>query len=358
MRDAASEDSFREMLMSRQAGRRGFWSAAGRWCWLLAVVLLTGCLEKDPNRIRRDHAGLDQLLDANAKIEQLATGMTWAEGPVWIDDGGYLLFTDVPANRIHRWSEQDGVSVFLEPSGYSGPDASAFREPGANGLILGPPGSVLMADSGNREIARLDLASKKKTSLASSYQGKKLNSPNDLVLAPNGAVYFTDPSYGLKGLEESPLKELAYNGVYRRDPNGTVTLIDDRLKRPNGIGLSPDGRTLYVANSDEAHPVWVAYSLGEDGSVSNRRIFADSSDEVAKGTPGVPDGLCIDARGNIFATGPGGLYIFTPDGTRLGRIETGSLVSNCAFGGDGSVLFITSHHRVVRVPTKTRGLRF
>ncbi len=272
--------------------------------------------------IQRDDPRLDALIAPDAKIEKLAEGITWSEGPVWIANGSYLLFSDVPANKMYRWSEADGLSVFLDPSGHPGPDTSAFREPGSNGLIVGPPGTILMADHGNRAIARLDLATKAKTLLATRYQGRKFNSPNDLVLAANGAVYFTDPPYGLEGIDQSPLKEQPHNGVYRLDPDGTITLIDAGLSKPNGIGLSPDGHTLYVANSDPAQPVWIAYGLDPQGNVASRRLFADASVEVAKGLKGNPDGLCVDQHGNLFASGPGGLYAFAPDGSRLGRIET------------------------------------
>lgn len=327
----------------------------------LIIALLVGCSDSAPPaseaaaQIQRDHPALDKLIAPDAKIEKIAEGMTWSEGPVWIAKGGYLLFSDVPANRIYRWSEENGLSIFLEPSGYSGPDLHLFPQPGSNGLILGPAGSILMADSGSRMIARLDLSTKMKTPLATTYKGKRFNSPNDLVQASNGAIYFTDPPYGLKDFHQSPLKELSWSGVYRLDPDGTVTLIDDSLRDPNGIGLSPNGRTLYVANSDAAQPIWVAYTLDTQGNVVSRRIFSDSSAELAQGAKGVPDGLCIDVHGNVFATGPGGVYVLAPDGTRLGRIETGDLVSNCDFGGDGGTLIITSNHTVVRVQTNTQG---
>lgn len=309
--------------------------------------------------IHREAPGLDALIASDAPIERLAGGFGWAEGPVWIpDNGGYLLFTDVPGNRIHRWSQADGASIFLEPSGLAG-DTAGFREPGANGLIRGLGANILLADHGNRAIASLDLATRRKTMLATHFRGRRFNSPNDLVRAANGAIYFTDPPYGLEGLNASPLKEQPHNGVYRLDPDGSVVLIDDSLSFPNGIVLSPDGRTLYVANSDPQRAIWVAYSLDAGGGVVGRRIFADATSEVGRARPGLPDGMAIDVHGNLFATGPGGVIVFAPDGTRLGRIETGTAVANCTFGGaDGRTLFLASHNMLARVATRTRGLGF
>jgi gluconolactonase len=307
--------------------------------------------------IHREAPGLDSLVAADAAIEKLAEGYGWAEGPVWIPaDGGYLLFTDVPGNRIHRWSEADGASIFLDPAGLAG-DTAGFREPGANGLIRGPGNTVLLADHGNRGLASLDLATRQKRMIATHFQGRRFSSPNDLVLAAGGAIYFTDPPYGLEGLDDSPLKEQPHNGVYRLDPDGSVHLLDDSLSFPNGIILSPDGRTLYVANSDPQRAIWVAYTLDDDGDVASRRIFGDVTSEVGPERPGLPDGIAIDVAGNLFATGPGGVIVFAPDGTRLGRIDTGTAVANCTFGGaDGSTLYLASHNMLARVPTLTRGL--
>lgn len=305
-------------------------------------------------------AAFRRIVPADARVEPVAEGFTWAEGPAWIagSDGGHLLFTDVPENRLYRWSPREGLSVFLEPSGYAGPPLDALREPGANGLHPEPGGTVLLADSGSRLVARLDLATKKKTPLATHYQGRRFNSPNDLVRRRDGTVFFTDPPYGLTGIDDSPAKELRFNGVYRLDPDGRVRLLDDRLRYPNGIALSPDERTLYVANSDPAHPLWIAYALDERGEVAGRRVFADASDLVAQGAPGLPDGMAVASDGTLFATGPGGVLVFAPDGRRLGRIETGTAVSNCAFGDDGRSLYMTSDHFVARVRVTVAGPGF
>ncbi len=305
-------------------------------------------------RIVREAPELDEIIAPGAEIEVLADGFTWSEGPVWIAEGGYLLFSDVPKNRIHRWSEADGVSVFMSPSGYDGPDASAFREPGSNGLIPGPAGSILMADHGNRAVARVQLSTRGKTLLATHYEGKRFNSPNDLVQATSGAIYFTDPPYGLEGMNESPLKELAHNGVYRLDPDGAVTLLVDDLTFPNGIGLSPDERTLYVAVSDPDRAVLMAYDLTAS-KPSEGRVVKDFTGLVGAERPGLPDGFAIDVEGRLFATGPGGVHVLAPDGRSLGRIDTGAAAANCTFGEDGGTLFITAGNRLLRLRTLTRG---
>ncbi len=307
-------------------------------------------------RIHRLSPSLDALIDPDAPIEVLAGGFTWSEGPVWIEEGGYLLLSDVPANKMYRWAETEGLSVFLDPSGYDGADPSAFREPGSNGLIRGPGATILMADHGNRAVASLDLATRRKTLLATHYQGRRFNSPNDLVLAADGAIYFTDPPYGLEGLNDSPLREQPHNGVYRLDPDGHVALIDGAMTFPNGILLSPDGRTLIVANSDPAQAVWKTFALAQAGNVMSSAIFADVSDMVGEDNPGLPDGMAIDASGHLWATGPGGVLIFAPDGAMLGRIDTGTAVANCTFGEDGDTLFLAAHDRLLRVRTRTRGL--
>ncbi|HUG44957.1 MAG TPA: SMP-30/gluconolactonase/LRE family protein [Sphingomicrobium sp.] len=301
---------------------------------------------------------LDSLVPPGSKIERLADGFSWSEGPVWIAQGEYLLFSDVPANKMYLWSRSDGLSVFLDPSGYAGTEQGIFREPGSNGLIRGPGNSILLADHGNRAVARLDLSTRSKTLLATHYRGRRFNSPNDLVRASDGSIYFTDPPYGLEGLNQSPHKELAFNGVYRLAPSGEVELLDDQLTFPNGIILSPDEKLLYVALSDPDMPVILAYDVGPDGGLSGKRIFADMSELVKQGLPGLPDGMAIDAKGNLFATGPGGVHVFTPAGVRLGTIDTGTAIANCAFGEDGRTLFLASNDFLARVRTSTTGLGF
>ncbi len=295
-------------------------------------------------------ASFREVVAADARIEKIAEGFTWSEGPAWVSAGNYLLFNDVPQNTMYRWSERDGLAQFLKPSGYEGPELDTLREAGANGLIVEPAGTVLLADSGTRVVARLDLATKSKTTIAAKFNGKRFNSPNDLVRRSDGTVFFTDPPYGLKGINDSPVKELAFSGVFRIDNDGTVHLIDDTLSFPNGIALSPDERTLYVSNSDPKRPVWMAYALDAKGSVTDKHLFADASDLVVEGKPGLPDGMAVAPNGRLFATGPGGVIVFSADGKRLGRIETGSAIANCALGADdGRTLYMTSHTFVARV---------
>ena len=300
-------------------------------------------------KITRYAKEFDAVIAAEARVEKLADGFTWAEGPTWIKAGQYLLFTDVPANTMYRWSQNGGASVFLKPSGYAGPPLAGLREAGANGLLAEPKDTVLLADSGSRLIARLDLRTKRKQTLVDRFEKKRFNSPNDIARKRDGTIFFTDPPYGLKDLNASPLKELEFNGVYRLDLDGTVHVVDDSLTFPNGIALSPDEKTLYVANSDPKRPIWTAYTLSEDGGVSAKRVFANASDLLADGVPGLPDGMKVADNGYLFATGPGGVIVFAPDGRRLGRIETGAAVANCAFGDDGRTLYMTSNKMLARV---------
>ncbi|MEP6908185.1 MAG: SMP-30/gluconolactonase/LRE family protein [Pseudoxanthomonas sp.] len=299
-----------------------------------------------------------QIVPADSHMEKIADGFTWSEGPAWVKDGGYLLFNDVPQNTMYRWTKSGGPTVFLKPSGLAQPDPLTVNEAGANGLFLENQGTMLLADSGSRLVARMDLATKRKTTLAASIDGKRFNSPNDVVAHHSGVVFFTDPPYGLKELDDSPIKELSVNGIYRIDVDGSVRLIDDSLSFPNGIALSPDERTLYVSNSDPARPIWMAYSLDAQAMVTGKRLFGDASDLLDKKLPGLPDGMAISEEGNIFATAPGGILVMDATGKRLGRIETGGAISNCAFGDDGSMLYMTSHTLVSRIRVNARGLGF
>jgi gluconolactonase len=321
---------------------------------LSLAITVCGVVQAEAvGQITRYSPRLDAVISPQAKIEKLASGFTWAEGPVWIREGNYLLFTDVPENTIYRWSEKDGKQVYLKPSGAT--DTTGLREPGANGLFPDKPGALLVANAGNRTVDRLDLATRKKVTLASKVDGKKFNSPNDVTRKKDGTAFFTDPPYSLTGINDSPLKELRFNGVYRLGTDGRIVLIDDSMTFPNGIGLSPDERTLYVANSDPDKPIWMAYSLDGQGNVTGRREFASAAD--LKG-PGLPDGLKVSADGHLFASAPGGVLVFAPDGTRLGRIETGTAIANCAFGNDGRTLYLASDEFIARVPVLVTGQGF
>jgi gluconolactonase len=303
-------------------------------------------------KIHREDPKLDELLANDAKIEVIASGFDWAEGPIWVKNGGYLLFSDIPQNRIMKWKEGPGISLFMKPSGYTGiTDYGA--EPGSNGLTIDAQGRLVACEHGDRRISRLEPNGGKRT-LADNYEGKRLNSPNDLVYKSNGDLYFTDPPYGLPKHELDPAMELNFFGVYRLSKDGKLTLLNKTMTRPNGLAFSPDEKILYVAQSDEEKAIWMSYPVKADGTLGEGHVFADVTSMV-KTHPGLPDGMKIDAKGNLWATGPGGIHVFSPDGKRLGRIETGERTSNCNWGDDGSTLYITADMYVCRIKTKVKG---
>jgi gluconolactonase len=295
---------------------------------------------------------LDKLIAPDAKLERLAEGYDWSEGPVWIRDGGYLLFSDVPKNTVHKWKEGEGAKPFLNPSGYTGSKPRG-GEPGSNGLTVDSQGRLVLCQHGDRRVARLEKDRQFKV-LAEYYQMRRFNSPNDLAFKSNGDLYFTDPPYGLEKLNQDPNKELSFNGVYRLKPNGEITLFIQDLSFPNGIAFSPNEKTLYVAISDPKKPVIMAYDVTSDGAVANGRVFFDAMPLMA-GRKGLPDGLKVDVGGNLFATGPGGVLVIAPDGRHLGTINTGEATANCGWGNDGSVLYITADMYLCRIQTKTKG---
>jgi gluconolactonase len=312
--------------------------------------------------IERLDERLEALVPADAVIEVLATGFAWSEGPVWVtgDAGGLpagcLLFSDIPRNRVHRWRPGHGLDVFLEPAGFTGP-AAYGTERGSNGLTLDRQGRLILCEHGDRRVSRLEPGGGKKT-LADAYRGKRFNSPNDAAVHSSGAIYFTDPPYGLPQGFDDPRRELDGCGVYRLAPEGTVTLLCDSMTRPNGIAFSPDEKTLYVAQSDPDAPLWRAFQVAADGTLadgaSGGRVFFDGS-KLLETRRGLPDGLKVDCQGNLFATGPGGVLVFAPDGTHLGTILTGQATANCAFGEDGQTLFITADSLLCRVRLATTG---
>jgi gluconolactonase len=309
-------------------------------------------------RIDRWDPALDAMVPADARIEKLAEGFGWAEGPVWIQNGGYLLFTDVPGNKMWKWSAQGGLEKFLDPSGAANPDPAIWREAGANGLFNDGPNSILLADTGNRMIARLDLATKHKTPVATAFEGRKFSSPNDVVKTKTGVVFFTDPPYGFAKFDDAPQKEQPFNGVYRVSADGKVTVIEKDLTRPNGVALSPDERTLYVTQSEPARAIIMAYALDASGNVTGKRLFHDATDLAKPGVSGLPDGLTIAADGTLFSSAPGGILVLSKDGKRLGRISTGKGTANCEFGDDGRTLYLTSSNMLARVRLSITGLNF
>ena len=306
--------------------------------------------------VDRFEPALNQLIAKDARIEVLCGGFEWAEGPVWVPEkennfGGYVLFSDVPHNAVMKWQEGIGVSVFMKPAGYTGV-ADYGKEPGSNGLALDAKGRLVLCEHGDRRISLLTRGGGK-TTLADRWQGKRLNSPNDLAIRSNGDIFFTDPIYGLPQRAEDPMREIDFCGVYRLEPNGKVTLQYDGMSRPNGIGFSPDQRTLYVANSDGKDPVWRAFPVKPDGSLGTPKPFFDASKE-RRIKSGGGDGLKVDREGNVFATGPGGVLVLSPQGKLLGRIVTGERIANVGWGNDGTVLYLTSDMYLCRIKTLTR----
>ena len=298
----------------------------------------------------------ERLVPKNTTIERIADGFTWVEGPTWDRRHRRLLFTDIPNNVVYAWSEVGGVRVFLRPSGYSGSEPFPGPEPGANGLAFDLRGRLLLCQHGDRRIARLE-PDGRLVAVADRYEGKRLNSPNDIFVSPAGDLYFTDPPFGLPRQFDDPGQELGFTGVYRLSRDGTLSLLSRELTAPNGIALSPSGRTLYVSNADLANPVWMAFDVSADGRVGKGRVFHDGRADVAAAA-GVPDGMDIDREGNLFAAGPGAVFVFAPDGTLLGRINFGIAVSNTAWGDDGSTLYVTASTGVYRMKLRTGGLGF
>jgi len=302
-------------------------------------------------RIERFDPAFDRLVAPDATIEKLAEGFTWSEGPVWLN--GELIFSDVPANIAYRWKPgMTQAEVFLKPSGLLTPQ-TGFREPGSNGLARDAQGRLLLCQHGERRVARYEKGAF--TVLADRWEGKRFNSPNDLALRKNGEIYFTDPSYGLEGINASPLKEIPFNGVYRIGLDGKVSLLAQNLTFPNGIAFSPDEKILYVGVSDSKATRLVAYDVKADGTIANERTFFDAQPLLKAPDRGLVDGLKIDREGNVWSSGPGGILVISPKGKLLGRINTGQPTANCGWGDDGSTLYITANMFLVRVKTKTKG---
>jgi len=304
-------------------------------------------------RVVRDDARLDALIPHDARIEGLASGFEWTEGPVWMKDGGFLLFSDIPRNSIMKWKEGEGISLFMKPSGFTGV-TDYGREPGSNGLVVDPQGRLVCCEHGDRRLSRLEANGGKRT-LVDNYMGKRLNSPNDAVFKSNGDLYFTDPPYGLPKNVDDPRRELDFCGVYRLSKDGHLTLLTKEMTRPNGIAFSPDEKTLYVAQSDPERAIWMSFPVKEDGTLGQSRVFYDATSLVNQ-LPGLPDGMKMDRDGHLFAAGPGGIHVFAPDGAHLGRIETGQKTANCNWGDDGSTLYMAADHFICRIRTTTKGL--
>jgi gluconolactonase len=294
------------------------------------------------------------FIDTTAKVENLAGGYEWSEGPLYIADGDYVLFSDVPKNRIYKWKEGEGASLYLDSSGYVGPNVPK-REPGSNGLLLDKEGRLVLCQHGFRRVARMEapLNAPKPVyaPLADKFQGKRLNSPNDAVFHSNGDLYFTDPPYGLDGGTDDPAKEQPHHGVYRAKPNGQVDLITKEFEYPNGIALTPDEKYLIVAHSDGNNMVWMKYELDINGLAKNKSVFYKISEEEKK-LPGSPDGFKINKQGYVFASGPGGVWVFNAGGKPVAKIYTGQATSNCGLSADQRTLYMTCDAFLYRLKLK------
>ena len=303
--------------------------------------------------IERLDPRFDALVPKDALIEVLASGFEWAEGPVWVKRDGAVLFSDIPRNRVNRWKQGEGLSTYLEPAGFTGPGAYG-SERGSNGLTLDGQGNLISCEHGDRRVSRLTPGGGKRT-VADNYKGKRFNSPNDVAVHSSGAIYFTDPPYGLpKGFDDER-RELDFCGVYRVTPDGTVTLLCDTMTRPTGICFSPDEKRLYVAQSDPQAPIWKVFNVQADGTLDAGKTFFDGTKLFKERKKGLPDGLKVDTQGNVFATGPGGVLVIAADGTHLGTILTGQATANCGFGDDGKSLYMTADSHLCRVKLSTTG---
>ncbi len=311
-------------------------------------------------KIQMLNDSLKMVINIDAQIEIIAEGFMWSEGPIWVEEYQMLLFSDVPANIVYQWSEKDGLKQYINPSGYTGDGKigeHALKEKGANGLLLNMDKKLILPQHGDRRIAMMDADLDNPRSnfitITDNYLGKKFNSPNDIVYHKNGDLYFTDPPYGLTdGYDNSPRKELDFNGVFKVDKNGSVTLLVNDLSRPNGIAFSPNFNKLYVANSDPKKAIWMEYGVDINGNVTTGKIFFDATHLVGEENKGLPDGLKVDDHGNLFATGPGGILIFSSDGNHLGTINTGKATANCGFNADKSILYITADDQLMRLKIK------
>jgi gluconolactonase len=314
-------------------------------------------------KVDRLDPSADRIIPADATLERIATGFTWLEGPVWVKDS--LFFADIPSNSIHKWSAGAGVSTFLQPSGYKGSTPYGGPEPGSNGMTLDSRGRLTVAGHAQRDVYRLETlsAGAQITVLADSYQGKRLSSPNDLVYKSDGSLYFTDPPYGLRTQkDDDPDKQIKVNGVYRiphaleqkagtEPARGELQLLVSDLPRPNGIVFSPDEKYLYVDDSERK--IWMRYRVQPDGTLTEAKLFADASSDKR---PGAPDGMKVDSVGNLYSSGPGGVWIFSPEGKLLASIDIPERVANLAWGGaDHKMLYISASSGLYRVHLKIAG---
>lgn len=309
---------------------------------------------QDPAVPLRLDPSLDAILPAESRVEVVKGGFIFTEGPVWVKEGGYLLFSDIPANTIYKWKPGGQAEVFRKPSGYEGSDIPEGGYWGSNGLTLDKQGRLTICEHGNRRVTRIEKDGKV-TVLAAKYEGKRLNSPNDAVYSSNDDLYFTDPPYGPIQGDEDSKKEVPFNGVYRLTPSGKLDLLTKELERPNGIAFSPDEKVLYVANSFRKRMIWMSFPVNRDGTVGKGKVFFDATAFPAKG---VPDGMKVDKKGNLYCTGPGGVLIFSPKGKHLGTIPVPETPANLNWGdADAKTLYITAGTGIYRIRLAIAGLR-
>lgn len=301
--------------------------------------------------IERLDPGLDSIISEDVPIEVIAEGFNWSEGPLWVEDEKMLLFSDVPENKVYKWTEDGGLKPYLSPSGYTGA-APRGGETGSNGLLLNEKGQLVLCQHGDRRLAVMDAPlndpAPEFIPVADNYQGKKFNSPNDAVMRSNGDFFFTDPPYGMEKRAEDPAREIPFHGVYKAGKDGRAELLTDSITRPNGIALTPDEKTLIIANSDPGKAIWYTFELDGGDSLVNPGILWNVTAE-GKSEAGLPDGLKIDGEGTVFASGPGGVWIFGKDRKLLGKIKLPVVASNCALADNDRTLYITADSLVLRV---------
>ena len=317
----------------------------------LIIVKMTDAQQhyRTTGTIERIDPAINKIISASAKAEIIAEGFDWCEGPVWVEKYNMLLFSDVPRDTIFKWTETGGKEIYLTPSGYTG-TIPRGGEMGSNGLTLDKKGHLVLCQHGNRQIAKMDAPLDKPIpkyiSLADNYKGKKLNSPNDLTINSEGEIFFTDPPYGLEKQMDDPKKEISFQGVYKMNANGQVVLLVDSLTRPNGIAFLPGEKQLLISNSDPDKPNWYIFDVVGD-SLKNGRIFFSAAG-YDKSQKGLPDGFKVDRNGNVFASGPGGVYFFNNKGKLLGKLKLENAASNIALSPDEKTIYITNDMYVLR----------
>jgi gluconolactonase len=325
---------------------------------LLFIATFMSCQSKTKQQykttgsIERLDAALDAIISSKAEAEIIAEGFEWSEGPLWIEKQNMLLFSDVPTNTVYKWTEENGKEVYLKPSGFTGTESKS-KEPGSNGLTLDNNGQLVLCQHGNRQVARMDAALEKPEAkfitLAGLFNGKRLSSPNDAVYNSKGELFFTDPPYGLVMQNDNdPEKEIPFNGVYEVTTGGTVLLLADSISRPNGIAFFPGETKLLVASSDPGKPNWYLIDISPADKIAPPKLFYSAAG-YDKGAKGLPDGLKIDSKGNVFATGPGGIWIFNSEAKLLGKIKLDEATSNVALSEDEKTLYVTNDMQVLRI---------